>query len=340
MLRQSHDNDIVGRSSDRVSIIIPARNEAATIGAVLESLLRVDYQHFEIIVVDDQSVDDTVAIASAFPVKILSAGTRPSGWMGKTWACQKGAEAATGRYLLFTDADTIHTASGLQCALAFLKKTNSQLLSATAFHANRLWWQKLLGPFYCLICAGASPTDPVSPDHPYALGQYLLVDATFYRQMGGHSAVRSEIADDASLARHVMLRKGVYTIYHGNPPCEVQMYSTLTDFINGWHRILRLGMNELNPRVLFNTMLPLLTLNIANLFPFSFGSWLPLLSTVLCFAFLQQRIGRFSVAGILVFPLPMLLFVIVASRAAISHFFNLPLQWRGRKYNLKSKVSF
>src|SRR5262249_42625775 len=96
----------------RISVLIPARDEAANISGCLESLLRQDYPNCEILVLDDQSEDDTGAIVRALAkrdvhgrLRLLSGAPLPKGWLGKCHACAELAAAATGEYLLFTDAD-------------------------------------------------------------------------------------------------------------------------------------------------------------------------------------------------------------------------------------------
>ncbi|MBT1701731.1 glycosyltransferase [Chryseosolibacter indicus] len=322
-----------------VSLIIPARNEANKISKLLDSLLHLDYPAVEIIVVDDGSTDHTRQIAEQYPVKVLSTPPKPHGWVGKSWACHIGAMSATGKYILFTDADTIHKPDSLKKAVAFLQKTKSKMISAPPFHINKLWWEKLLGPFFCLIHAGASPYDRISIDHPYALGQYLLLEKEFYHKIGGHVAVHNEVADDASLAKLVIANKGKFSMFAGVKLCEVQMYESFEAFIKGWLRILRLGIRELKPSVFFYTLLPLLTLNLANLFPFELTSWIPLLLTLICFALVQPKLGNFTISGLIVFPVSFMLFLTLSCWAAVGHLFNLPILWSGRLYIPEKKIT-
>src|SRR5579863_6331323 len=94
-----------------VSVIVPARNEEACLGACLESLVAQADVSFEIIVVDDGSTDRTREIAQSFPaVRVVEAGPLPPGWSGKNNALVAGANEARGTWLLFTDADTVHGA--------------------------------------------------------------------------------------------------------------------------------------------------------------------------------------------------------------------------------------
>src|SRR5271156_4958584 len=119
-----------------VSVIGPARNEEACLGACLQSLvLQKNTQtgvSFEVIVVDDHSIDRTRDIAQSFAspqLKIIEAGPLPAGWTGKNNAVTAGSRAARGEWLLFTDADTIHLPGSLARSLAEAKRQGAALLS-------------------------------------------------------------------------------------------------------------------------------------------------------------------------------------------------------------------
>lgn len=101
------------KTSPRVSVILPARNEEKHIKRCLDSLVGQDYKNFEIIAIDDSSDDATGKIISEYAKRhekiiAVSAKPKPDGWMGKNWACMQGYDKATGELLLFTDADTHH----------------------------------------------------------------------------------------------------------------------------------------------------------------------------------------------------------------------------------------
>ena len=103
-----------------LSIIVPARNEAGNLRRLLPSLAKLAYNGgYEIIVVDDQSSDETAAVAAAYQARVVSLGHLPAGWLGKTNACHQGAAVAQGDWLLFTDADTVHAADGPGRAIAY-----------------------------------------------------------------------------------------------------------------------------------------------------------------------------------------------------------------------------
>ena len=96
--------------SDRVSVLVPARNEADNILTLLRSIHKQDYMNYEVIILDDESTDDTYAVCSAFAAshpgfKVVKGAKLPDGWIGKNYACHQLAQHADGKYLLFLDAD-------------------------------------------------------------------------------------------------------------------------------------------------------------------------------------------------------------------------------------------
>ena len=103
-----------------LSIVVPARNEASNLKKLLPSLLNTSYPgEKELVVVDDCSTDETAQIAQSYDLRLVRLSHLPDGWSGKTHACHRGALAATGDWLLFTDADTVHHPNGPACAVAY-----------------------------------------------------------------------------------------------------------------------------------------------------------------------------------------------------------------------------
>jgi chlorobactene glucosyltransferase len=321
----------------KISIIIPVRNEEANISQMLASILKTKNAAHEIIVVDDQSSDSTKLLAAAFPVTVLSAGLKPSSWAGKSWACHIGAQHATGELLLFTDADTLHYSFTLTQAYQFMADERADMISVPAFYLNRNWWEKLLGPFHCFMHAGASPYDKPKKHMAFAIGQFLMIRRETYQVIGGHSLVKDALAEDVALANLVLEAGAKYRMYNGWPICSVQMYRSFSDFISGWTRLMRSGMNTLSMEIVFRSLVPLFSLNIIHLFQLTWFAWIPALSTLICFAFVQNRIGRFSLAGIILFPLSVVLFIAIGMTAMISEWLKLPISWRGRSYQMANQ---
>src|SRR5881227_2239325 len=197
-----------------ISVIVPARDEEASLGACLESLVAQTGASFEIIVVDDGSTDRTREIAQSFSgVRVVDAGPLLQGWTGKNNAMSAGAKQARGEWLLFTDADTLHSLTSLARGLTEAELCQAQLLSYSPEQEVRGFWEKAVMP---VIFAELTRTyrtedvnDPASPAAA-ANGQYLLITREAYDAVGGHAAVIRSLLEDVELARAVK-RSGRHT---------------------------------------------------------------------------------------------------------------------------------
>ena len=130
-----------------VSVIIPARNEEASLGACLRSLTTQTGIPYEILVVDDGSTDHTRAIAQSFAsVRVIDPGPLPEGWTGKNNAVTAGAHEAKGDWLLFTDADTVHRPGSLAKAVAEAKQQKADLLSYSPEQEVCGFWERAVMP--------------------------------------------------------------------------------------------------------------------------------------------------------------------------------------------------
>jgi glycosyltransferase involved in cell wall biosynthesis len=336
--KSSVPNTLLASEQPLVSIIIPARNEARSLPKLLESLLQSAYTNYEILVIDDHSEDQTYEVATRYPVTVIKAPPKPSGWIGKSWACYIGSCFAKGDLFLFTDADTIHTPNGLLEAVATLKNTHAVMLSAPSFHQNNFWWEKLLGPFHFLITVAATPFNKPNLKNPYAIGQYLLFEKEFYLSIGGHTAICSSLAEDVDLARMTLANGGQYQLYTNTKLYEVQMYNSFPEFVSGWSRILRVGMQYMEITSILISMFAVFAL--LSIFHES-GSiiyWVPTLLTLMCIGQIQQTTGNYSLWGLLFFPIGLGLFLLLGIWATISQTLRLPLQWRGRMYPQPSNI--
>lgn len=228
-----------------VSVIIPARNEEASIACTVESLA-LQPEVGEIIVVNDQSSDGTAEIladlARRIPqLKNLETGALPAGWVGKNYAVSVGAAAARGDWLLFTDADTYHYLGSTRRALTDAVDHNAVMVSYSPEQEMETWWERALIPYvYCRLAARYSydrVSDPALPDAA-ANGQFLMILREVYKAVGGHAAVAKEIVEDMALAR--LVKSSGYTIYFAAPigVVRTRMYRSFGALWEGWTKNL------------------------------------------------------------------------------------------------------
>jgi glycosyltransferase involved in cell wall biosynthesis len=239
----------------RLSVIVPARNEERNLGKCLRSLTLQSGDGFllgrdwEIVVVDDASVDGTRAIAEGFegvrvleaPALDLNAETRM--FTGKTNACWFGAEGSRGAFLLFTDADTVHEAGDLVRALEEIKARNVGLLSYSPGQIVAGFWQRALMPLVFSELASvyriADVNDP-NKGLAAANGQFLMVEREAYFGVGGHRGVGASVLEDVELAYAVKRAgKGIWFRYAPDA-LSTRMYFGFSDMVEGWTKNLAL----------------------------------------------------------------------------------------------------
>uniref|UniRef100_A0A7C4CBX0 Glycosyltransferase n=1 Tax=candidate division WOR-3 bacterium TaxID=2052148 RepID=A0A7C4CBX0_UNCW3 len=195
----------------RVSVLVPARNEADSIAACVRSLLAQDYPDFELLVLDDNSADETgklLARLTSPRLRVLTGQTLPEGWNGKPWACHQLARAADGELLLFTDADTIHRPDSLRLAVDAIEATGADMMTALIRNEVRTLGEQITVPFMVWAIMSILPvrlahTLRRSKAFAAASGKLLLFRRNAYATIGGHAAVRFEAAEDVALARAV-----------------------------------------------------------------------------------------------------------------------------------------
>jgi glycosyltransferase involved in cell wall biosynthesis len=233
-----------GGTAPVVSVIIPARNEEASLGACLDSLVAQTGIDFEIIVVDDNSTDCTREIAASFPnVRAIEAAPLPSGCTGKNNAVATGARQARGSWLLFTDADTIHLPGSLACALSEAQQSQVELLSYSPEQIAVTFWELATLPVVFAELARQYPPAKVSdPSSPIAAanGQYILVRRDTYDAVGGHAAVAGEILEDVALARAVKGSGRKIRFRYAADAVRTRMYRNFAQLREGWTKNLAL----------------------------------------------------------------------------------------------------
>jgi len=230
-----------------VSVLVPARDEAANIETCVRSLLDQAYDNYELIVLDDGSTDGTgellADLAARTPrLRLLRGLPLADGWLGKNWACDQLARAARGAYLLFTDADTRH-ASGMLAAVASLAvRTRADFLSGMPAQRTGSWAEALAVPMLPWMAHTTVPVPLVrrSPSAvgASAIGQFVLFRREAYDRTGGHAVVRLAVAEDFALAQRVKRLGLCWDLVDASAVVSTRMYRSLGEVWDGYTKNL------------------------------------------------------------------------------------------------------
>ncbi|HSY34892.1 MAG TPA: glycosyltransferase family 2 protein [Acidobacteriaceae bacterium] len=342
----------------RLSVIVPARNEERCLAKCLESLVSQSEETFwlgrewELIVVDDGSTDRTREIAEGFqgyegvrvleaPALDLSAETRV--FTGKTNACWFGAEAARGRFLLFTDADTVHEAGDLLRALEEIQARNVGLLSYSPRQVVSGFWQRALMPLVFSELASVYKMAEVNDTNKRlaaANGQFLMVGREAYFAVGGHRGVGRSVLEDVELAYAVKRAgKGIWFRYAPDA-LSTRMYFGFSDMVEGWTKNLALLFPHALTLAAWRLldigllMLPILLIPLRYLAMWQQGVILLIWARTLLRYYTRVRRSNFSPldCAVSVFALPLFVGLLVWSwvRHRVLH----AVAWKGREYRI------
>jgi hopene-associated glycosyltransferase HpnB len=324
-----------------VDIIIPARDEALTIGAVVASLLAQDYAGtFRIVLVDDESTDGTAARAGSAPnLQVLRGAPRPPGWSGKLWALNQGVAACRAPVLLFADADIVHDPRHLSSLVARLAHPHLQMVSEIVRLNCASIAERALVPAFVYFFQMLYPFSRVNDPRcsvAAASGGTVLIRREALERIGGIDSIRGALIDDVTLAKAV---KAVGPIYLGHSALATSV-RPYPNFIDIWRLISRTAFTQLR----YSALILLFTLaglalvwlvpvgmatfgrgwcRVAGLAAFSLSaiSYLPTL----------KRYGR-NPSFALALPLIALFYMGATCDSALNHWFGNGVNWKNRAY--------
>ncbi len=300
----------------KVSVLIPARNEERSIEACLASLLAQDCPVHEIILLDDRSEDATREIAErlgfstnpAAPRRIMEGTLLPDGWTGKANACRQLASQATGDYLLFTDADTVHEPHCVRATVAYAESTGADLLSAWPRQETVTFVERLVIPLVGLLIFGFLPqwivrllqkfpalVTQVPPKSLRLLGaangQFLLFKRSSYDAIGGHEAVKDHLVEDVALGRAIVERTGHgmrLVNCDGSRLLRCRMYQSAAEVWEGFTKNLRPAFETSSAMFFFSVLTQFLAFVLPwILLPFA-GDFLPWIAAQVALVFVLR----------------------------------------------------
>jgi len=340
-----------------LTVIVPARNEEDCLGDCLKSLVSQSEEIFalgkdwKLVVVDDNSTDRTAEIASGFAgVEVMQAGKLEPGWTGKANAVWTAAKVAQGRWLLFTDADTVHEPGDLRRAIHEAERNKVGVLSYSPRQIVSGFAQRSLMPLVFCELALAYPTSKVSdPAERIAAanGQFLLIEREAYRKLGGHASVADKVLEDVQLAFLAKRRKIGLRFRYAEDALAARMYRSTGAMIEGWTKNLVLLFDNalilafwraLDFFLLFG--LPILAYELWNsrLAFKSLGwltaGWILALLWVRTVVRFYARVAKsnFPFTDCAITPLGLPLFVVLLYRSWFQHRILKRVNWKGREY--------
>ena len=334
--------------SQKVSIIVAARNEQRNIGSALQSLLDLEYPNYELIVVDDRSEDATGeildAIAASTPrLNVIHINNLPDGWLGKNHALWVGSQQAAGNYLLFTDADIVMEPTVVTRAVVYFERNNLDHLAVTPSMQMPTTFLGMFGVSFMVIFALFSrpwkAKDPKSRFH-IGIGAFNMVRAETYRQVGGHETIRLRPDDDIKLGKIIKQRGFRQSVAYAPESLAVEWYSSIIEAIRGLEKNTFSGadysilmvISGVASQILFSIW------PFAALFLTSGVTWYMNLAVILLSLILYADCARFHHSKVwyaIGYPVATLLFAVIMMRTMILNLVQGGIYWRGTFYSLK-----
>jgi glycosyltransferase involved in cell wall biosynthesis len=330
----------VNRRYDQlVSILIPARNEEANILKLLTAIRRQDYDNYEVIILDDDSTDNTYNLCSNFAktdgrFRVVKGEPLPNRWLGKNYACHQLAQLAKGQYLLFLDADEQVYDGLLNSAMHRVISNNLSLLSLFTDQQMLTLGEQMVVPLMHFILLNLLPLRLVRLSKNASLsaasGQFMLFNAADYQRNQWHQQVSDKVVEDIEIMRRVKAKglNGEALLANGMISCR--MYTGYNEALNGFSKNFLAAFNySVTTFLVFllilvgGPLLVIMTLNIPLIF---FMTGLIILTRIM----ISLTAGQKVIYNVALHPLQMLSLVIVGMLAVQRHLTKTNI-WKGRR---------
>ena len=338
------------------TIIIPARNEENRITDLLKSLEQQNFPKadtgsshpdFEILVVDDSSTDNTANVAADYNVRVIPAGEKPVGWIGKSWACWVGAQIARFDLFVFLDADTTLVGRNSLSALIQTYLKQRGLLSVQPYHSVPSLREKLSAYFNIIVMAGLNAFTiwgrKMNPAGSF--GPCLVCSRQDYFAAGGHEFVKHDVVEDVALGRRFIECGIPVSNYGGRHIISFRMYpGPFRELVEGWTKSMASGAAGTRPWIFSliivwlsgstaSIFLPFLATAFPSLPLYLVGPAIYLIHTIQLF-WILRRIGSFGIITALLYPIPLIFFHIIFFYSFYLTTFKKSVKWRGRQVDL------
>lgn len=329
-----------------VSIVIPARNEAHIIEQTVRNLLKQSYTNIEVIVLNDNSTDNTANILDAIQdnrLQVINGSPLPAGWMGKSWACHQLSKQAQGDVLVFTDADVQWSENALEALLYQMRRRDADLFTVWPTQQTITYAEQFTVPLMAFAILTYLPTfmTHYSPFSIFAAanGQCMVWKRNIYDAIGGHTVVANNVLDDVNLAR--VVKKSGYSLWmaDANKLITCRMYENWETARDGFAKNILAGYGNsviaLSASIIFHFVVYLLPIILLIMLP-EYRLWSAIfiiqamLIRALSASFTHQRLF-----DAIAMPLSVILMTLIAIRSIIWHYTGGP-RWKGRIINQKT----
>jgi cellulose synthase/poly-beta-1,6-N-acetylglucosamine synthase-like glycosyltransferase len=335
-----------------LSVIVPARNEAASIAATLRSLLAADGVNLQILAVNDRSSDQTGAIMERLAVEggtpnktlqILHITELPAGWLGKTHAMALAAQHATGEWLLFTDGDVLFRPDALRRAIEYATSSGADHLVLLPTILLRSWGERMLVAFLQVLSIWAlrpwRVADPAARRDSIGVGAFNLIRRSAYDALGGWEALRMEIVEDLALGRRVKTRGFAQRAVLGLDLVGVRWAQGAFGVVDNLTKNL-FAVFHFRPELLLGFVCGLA---LFTLFPLAAclagpALWWPTGLMLIALFLAYQQMGRyqhFSSAQMPLYPVAAVLLLYALLRSMCLALWHGGVSWRGTFYSLR-----
>jgi chlorobactene glucosyltransferase len=338
-----------------VSIMVPARNEAENIKMCVTSLLKQDYANIEILILDDNSTDDTSLIVKRIAekdsrVKLITGKPLKDGWIGKSYACHQLAKHARGRYFLFTDADTLYFKNAVSSTIGCLIKNKLDALSAIPKQIMVGIHERLVVTWVHFGILSLLPLILIKkskyPLFCTANGQCMLFKREVYRKIGGHKSIKTKILEDIHISKQVKRHGYRFMLFDGSKNIYCRMYRNFRGLIKGFSKFMFAAFDF----KVFNIAVAILFISVIFLFPFIFlplgillFNWpYPIVNLIIIqiFVVLTMRIIlairlNNRILDTFLHPVSMLYIILLCINSVLQTKFGEGAYWKGRGYDIR-----
>lgn len=326
------------KHNDLVSILIPARNEEENILDLLESIKDQEYENYEVIILDDDSKDQTYELCKNFCAKnpkfsVIKGDKLSNGWLGKSFACHQLSLKSKGKYLMFLDADEIIKDGLINSAIHRMKIGHLALLSLFTNQIMGSVGERLVVPLMHFLLLNTLPLRLVrlsqKASFSAASGQFMLFDAVNYHAHLWHAQVKDKIVEDIEIMKLVKAYQYKAESLLANGFIFCRMYKSFSESVDGFSKNLLAGFNNNIAALLCYVLLvivgPVFVAFYLDVRLLLFAITLIILSRIM----ISLASGQNAFLNVILHPLQMLSFVILAI-TSVKKSLTKKINWKGR----------